>query len=159
MNNGPDPKKFEERNGGPDREEQQLEAALRQALRHDDPPPGFADRLMARALAGDQPSSTATPAPSGLPPAAPPVAAAQPARASATVLHWPVRNPWLRAGIAVVLLLGILEGESTYKRIREQQRRIAAATAQFQTTERVTVRALAQAKEQLQRAGVPLNFD
>jgi hypothetical protein len=43
--------------------------------------------------------------------------------------------------------------------MREQQRRVVQATQQFQTTERITVRALAQAREQLQRAGVPLSLD
>ena len=65
----------------------------------------------------------------------------------------------MRGAIAAAVILGLFEGEGAYRRVREQQRRIAAATAQFQTTERVTVHALAQAREQLQRAGVPLTFD
>lgn len=144
MNNGPEYTQFAEGSGEDDRAPDSLEPALQQALRHEDPPAGFADRLMARAAAGDPPAHTA---------------AALNHLGTNKILAWPTRSPWVRGAIAAALILGALEGESTYRRIREQQRRIAEATAQFQTTERVTVHALAQAREQLQRAGVPLTFD
>ena len=145
MNNRPEISHIEEGNGGGGSDPGLLEAGLRQALRHEDPPHGFADRLLARAVAGDVPSPTGE--------------VVSPLRTPGKLLHWPMRRLWLRGGIAAALILGLLEGESTYRRVREQQRRIAEATAQFQTTERVTVHALAQAREQLQRAGVPLTFD
>ena len=156
MNNGPEHTHITEgrddgRGDGPfgdlgvdPAEDPQLEAALRQVLGHQDTPPGFTDRLVARVLAGDYPHAVA-----------PLVAPA----AKGKVLAWPSSGIWVRGAIAAALLLGVFEGESAYKRFREQQRRIAEATAQFQTTERVTLRALAQAKEQLQRAGVPLTLD
>ena len=148
MNNGPEYTKFAEGSGeaGDDLDLQLLEPVLRQALRHEDPPAGFAERLMARAIAGDRPAPLSA-------------AAGSESAKAGKVLHWPMRRLWVRGAIAAALILGLFEGESTYKRIRDQQRRIAEATAQFQTTERVTVHALAQAREQLQRAGVPLTFD
>lgn len=123
----------------------ELEAALRQVLRPEEPPAGFADRVMARA---------------GVPIAAPREAMAQGAgRPGAKVLAWPVRRVWVGGAVAAAVLLGCFEGGEAWHRVREQQRRVAAATAQFETTERVTVRALAQAREQLQRAGVPITLD
>ncbi len=146
MNNGPEHTHFAEGSGEEDLALAQMEPALRQALRPEDPPAGFADRLMARAVAGDHP------APLG-------ASIGEPPRPAAKLLSWPAHKLWTRGAIAAALILGLFEAQSTYSRMREQQRRIAAATAQFQTTERVTVRALAQAREQLQRAGVPLTFD
>ncbi len=142
--NGPEHTEFEERTGDGELGLEVLEPALRQALRHEDPPAGFTDRLMTRALAGERAAR---------------VAAAPEAGEPGKLLPWRVRPLWMRGAIAAALILGLFEGEGAYKRVREQQHRIAAATAQFQTTERVTVHALAQAREQLQRAGVPLTFD
>ena len=148
MNNRPEHTNLGEGMGGDelgtDAFEPTLEPGLRAALRHQDPPPGFADRLVARALAGDQPTATA---PSSKP------------QDHGKLLPWRVRPLWMKGAIAAALILGLFEGEGAYKSFREQQRRIAQATAQFQTTERVTVHALAQAREQLQRAGVPLTLD
>ena len=117
----------------------QLDTSLRQALRHEDPPVGFADRVVARALRQEE----AVPHPP----------------AQGRLLPWPVRQVWVRGTVAAALLLGLFEGNFAVKRFREQQRRVATATAQFQTTERVTVHALAQARAQLERAGVPLTLD
>ncbi len=147
MNNGLEHTQLAE---GSDGEEDfataQMETALREALRPGDPPAGFAERLMARAVAGDRPASlSAKPAELSRPPA--------------KFLRWPAHTMWTRGAVAAALILGLLEVQSTYNRMRERQRRIAAATAQFETTERVTLRALAQAREQLQRAGVPLTLD
>lgn len=142
MNNGPE---YTQSEGGGSREldERVLEPILREALARKDPPAGFTDRVMARALAGDIPA-TLQPAP---------------AAAKGSLLHWPVRRFWAVGAVAATLILGLFEGETTYRRFRDEQRRIAEATAQFQTSERVTMRALAQAREQLQRAGVPLTSD
>ena len=119
-----------------------LEAALRRTLEPEFPPIGFADRVMARALAGDRPQSLGSKM-----------------QAHGNLLHWPQRRLWITGAIAAALVAGILEGGVAFRRVREQQRRIVEATQQFQTTERVTVHALAQAREQLQRAGVPLSLD
>jgi hypothetical protein len=146
VNNGPEHTRFAEGSSGEDLATVDMETALRQALRPEDPPAGFADRLMARAAAGERPAAlTAN--------------TGGPSRPAGKLLAWPAHKTWTRGAIAAALILGLLEAESTYTKMREQQRRIAAATAQFQTTERVTVRALAQAREQLQKAGVPLTFD
>ncbi len=142
--NGPEYTKLAEGAGEGDLDLEGLGPALRRALRHEDPPGGFADRVIARALAGEQ---------------APATAATSQAVKPGRLLPWRVRPLWMRGAIAAAVILGLFEGEGAYRRVREQQRRIAAATAQFQTTERVTVHALAQAREQLQRAGVPLTFD
>lgn len=142
MNNGPEVSQAADELASSGQGETSLEPALRQALGRRAAPSGFADRVMARAARGEAPSVNA------------------PAQQDRGLLrHWPASRAWARGAIAAGLLLGALESESLYRRFREQQRRIAEATAQFQTTERVTVRALAQAREQLQRAGVPLSFD
>ncbi len=121
----------------------QFEAAVRQALLPELPPAGFANRLMARALAGDRPL---------------PVAGATHAQ-SGKLLHWPQSRLWITGAVAAALIVGVFEGGIAWRHVREQQQRIVQATQQFQTTERITVHALAQAREQLQRAGVPLTLD
>ena len=123
-----------------------LEVQLRRALRPEDPPSGFADRVLARA---------------GVARAQPPPVPAPPGgeHSRGRLLSWPMRRPWVSGAIAAALVLGCFEAEITWQKVREQERRVAQATAQFQTTERVTVHALAQAREQLQRAGVSLTLD
>ena len=118
-----------------------LEADLRRTLRHRDPPAGFADSVMRRALAGDRPGSRSAEAAAG------------------QLVCWPQRRFWLSGAIAAGVTAGIFAGAVELQRFREQQRRVAEATRQFQTTERVTMHALAQAREQLQRAGVSLDLD
>ncbi len=124
-------------------EDPQLEAALRRALRPEIPPAGFAERVMARALAENA--------------AAPVVTAGRPQNGK--LLHWPQSRFWITGAVAAALIAGVFEGGLAYRHVREQQRRIVEATHQFQTTERITVHALAQAREQLQRAGVSLTLD
>ena len=124
-----------------------FEADLRRTLHHRDAPAGFADRLVARALAGERAAPVLTPGNASL------------TSVEGKLRRWPERRLWLTGAIAAALIAGLFGGEVEYRRFREQQRRVAEATRQFQTTERVTVRALAQAREQLQRAGVPLNLD
>ncbi len=119
----------------------ELESDLRRALRQEDAPVGFADRVLAAATLGK----------------AAPALAAPPARSK--FLHWPQRRLWLTAGVAAALVVGVIEGDVAYTRTRAQKRRVVEATRQFETTERITTQVLAQAREQLQRAGVPLNLD
>ncbi len=173
MNNGPEDKKFDREvtrseraevqaaapanNHGSDdagfateSSDPQLEAALRLALRPEIPPAGFADRVMARALA-TEPQVQAS---NGQGKTSDPAIVHKP-----KLLHWPQSRLWITVAVAASLLVGIFEGGVALKHVREQQRRIVEATKQFQTTERITVHALAQAREQLQRAGVPLTLD
>lgn len=157
MNNGPEDLKLERDAGHTaaaaevDANDPELEAALRQALRPELAPAGFTDRVMARALAGSGSAPVASVASA-------PLAAATP-RSKAKLLHWPQSRLWVTGAVAAALVAGILEGGLAVERVREQRRKIVEATQQFQTTERITVHALAQAREQLQRAGVPLSLD
>ena len=59
---------------------------------------------------------------------------------------------WLTGAIAAALALGVFTGERLHQR-HERER----ATQQFETATRITDQALAHAREQLQRAGVPLD--
>lgn len=137
MNNGPETNQNPEAASG----DPQLEALLWHALRPEDPYTGFADRVLSR-LADEQPSLPRSTTTSG-----------------GKLLAWPQTRLWITGAVAAALLVGLFEGEVAFRRAREQQRRIQQATEQFQTTERITVHALAQAREQLQRAGVPLSLD
>ncbi len=158
MNNGPEQNEFEGDAGAATRpfppdesrepsaaevDDPQLEAALRLALGPELAPGGFAERVMARALAGDRPAPVAN--------------TTHPQ--SGKLLHWPQSRLWITGAVAAALIAGVFEGGMAWRHVREQQQRIVQATQQFQTTERITVHALAQAREQLQRAGVPLTLD
>lgn len=145
-------------NNGPERMQQgadpgvdaALEEALRQTLAPRTPSPTFTDRVMERALAGEQPAPLSVDA-SGR--------QAKPLRLL-PLPHPPAWRHWVIGGaVAAALVAGVLEGGVALQRAHEQQQRIRAATADFQTTERITVHALAQARAQLQRAGVPLDVD
>jgi hypothetical protein len=65
-------------------------------------------------------------------------------------------NPWPRAfaggALAAALLLGVFVAEQAHRR-HEQ----AEATQEFATSERVTDEAIQRTREQLMRAGVPLD--
>lgn len=63
----------------------------------------------------------------------------------------PRTSTWVSGAIAAMLALGIFTGEQIHQR-RERER----ANQQFETATRITDQALAHAREQLQRAGVPL---
>ncbi len=119
----------------------QLEAVLRHALARVDPPSDLADRILDRISTPEELQSLFG------------------AQSSGKLLHWPQSRVWITWVVAAALLLGVFGGGIVVRRVREQQRRIVQATQQFQTTERITVRALAQAREQLHRAGVPLTLD
>jgi len=70
---------------------------------------------------------------------------------------WSVPQPhrWFGAvgfAMAALLLVGVFAGENVYQR----HQREALATQQFQAASRITDRTLQHTREQLQRAGVPL---
>ena len=114
-----------------------LDRDLSSALRPVDPPDGFAERVLARAMAGDGNKATF-------------------ARRSlgAKLLPWPVQSRWLGGAVAAALIAGLFAGGTTFAHRREQEHRAATATAQFDTAERVTDEALAHTRAQLERAGV-----
>ena len=64
----------------------------------------------------------------------------------------PRTSTWVSGAIAAVLALGIFTGE----RVHQQHER-QLATQQFETATRIEDQALAHAREQLERAGVPLD--
>jgi hypothetical protein len=63
----------------------------------------------------------------------------------------PRTSTWVSGAIAAMLAIGIFTGERVHQR-HERER----AEQQFETATRITDQALAHAREQLQRAGVPL---
>jgi hypothetical protein len=128
-------------------EKSAFEAALTRALRPVQPPETLAKFLAIAAEAEQHKRSTGRrwfrPASGGLIFVAP---------------KWemPRRSIWPRAfaggALAAVLLLGVFVAEQAHRR-HEQ----AAATQQFATSERVTDEAIQRTREQLMRAGVPLD--
>ncbi len=60
-------------------------------------------------------------------------------------------STWLTGAIAAALALGVFTGERIHQH-RERER----ANQEFETATRITDQALAHTREQLQRAGVPL---
>jgi hypothetical protein len=65
----------------------------------------------------------------------------------------PNANAWFGTGVAAMLLLIAFTGVQVHERHERRER----AEQQFETATRITDQALAQAREQLQRAGVPLD--
>jgi hypothetical protein len=67
---------------------------------------------------------------------------------------WFVPRPqrWAMGAVAALLAVGIFGGEKVHQR----HQREALATQQFETATRITDQALEHTREQLQRAGVPL---
>lgn len=146
MKNGPEgTEDFNENNAMQDEHtwtgESALERDLTAALRHVDSPRGFADRVVERALAGQQVSA--------------PIPAPEPRRAK--VLAWPALRPWIGGAVAAALVAGLFATETAVQHRRAQERRVSQATAQFETTERITDRALEQARRHIAQAGVPLD--
>jgi hypothetical protein len=60
---------------------------------------------------------------------------------------------WMTGAVAAVLAVGVFAGGQAYRRHEEK----VLATQQFETATRITDQALAQARQQLQQAGVPLD--
>ncbi len=143
-----------------DVEMDELERALTKALRRVDAPEGFAEKVVGRACAapmhedgmvmnGAAGMGAAPAQVSEARPGAPGVVAMQPRR-------WPVRmQAWMGGAIAAALALGMFGAEQIHLR-RERAAQAAAANEQFDAAVRVTDRALAQTREQLQRAGLNL---
>jgi hypothetical protein len=111
-----------------------LERELYQALRPVDPPAGFADRVIARAHAAATPQT----------------------KSVARILMFPKLRSriWIPSAIAAMLLVGVA-GERAHEQM-EQRRKAEEAQKQFDTALQVTDRALEHARQQLQRAGIPL---
>ncbi len=59
---------------------------------------------------------------------------------------------WTTAAVAAMLAVGVFAGEQTYRRHEQTVR----ATQEFETATRITDQAMAHTREQLARAGVPL---
>ena len=116
-------------------QESALERQLIVALQRVDAPAGFADRVMARALD----SGPRVPVARG------------------KVLAWPVMRAWVGGAVAAALVAGLFATETAVEHHRARERRVQQATAQFETAERITDRALEQARRQIQQAGVPLD--
>lgn len=157
MNIGPDDMELSKRvdtsaaGGDPE-----LETALRRALKPVDAPFGFADRVLSRALVGDG-ASTSLNSPSG--PVSGGAESLRVRKDAGKLLHWPQYRPWITGAVAAGLVAGVLGSSVAVHHMHEHERQVEEATRQFQTTERVTGRALAQARVQLERAGVPLNLE
>jgi hypothetical protein len=105
----------------------EFERNLTEALRLVDPPEGFAERVMARALASEQP------------------------RARVLAMRPSVRA-WMSGAIAAVLLAGVFVADEVH--VRRQRERGELAQQQFEAGLRITDEALQHTREQLARAGV-----
>ena len=112
----------------PDLKLAEFELHLARAMSRVDAPEGFADRVMDRA--------------------------ASPAEKVVAIRPRTFRDAaWMGGAIAAVLALGMFGAEQLHLR-REKAEQAAAANQQFEAAVRVTDHALAQTREQLQRAGV-----
>jgi len=104
-----------------------FEQELTQAMRAVDPPDGFAERVMVRAQASEQPRAKVLAMPRGLP-------------------------SWTIGAIAAALLLAVFFGEQTH--LRHQREQAEFAQQQFELAMRITDRALEHTQQQLWNAGV-----
>ncbi len=125
----------------PDLRLAEFELQLARAMARVDAPEGFAGRVIARAQSGDADSTQVSEARPGAP----------------GVVVIPKRSglwrmqAWMGGAIAAVLAIGMYGAEVLHQR-REQ----AKADQQFAVAVQVTDHALAQTREQLQRAGLKL---
>jgi hypothetical protein len=145
VNNGPEDMDIFETEG----EASAFHRDLTAALRHTDAPHGFTDRLMARALAGEQPRAIAQPT------ALEPTTDAQKPRGK--VIAWPTVRAWVSGAVAAGVVAGLFAAETAVEHRRAHERQVTQATAEFQTAERITDHALEQAREQMAKAHVPLD--
>ena len=125
----------------PDLKLAEFELELARAMRRVDAPEGFAARVVARAESGDIVSTQVRE--SG--PGAPGVVVMRPQSRL-----WRMQA-WMGGAIAAVLAIGMYGAEVLHQR-REQ----AKADEQFAVAVQATDHALAQTREQLQRAGLKL---
>ena len=110
----------------------EFEQDLARSLRRVDAPAGLLDRILLAAEAGQ------------------PVA--KPASARSRILMFPSHRSWIGGALAACLVMGVLGGERMH-----QERQRAAAQQQFDTATQITNRALEQARQQVQRAGISLD--
>jgi hypothetical protein len=126
----------------PDAALAEFERQLAQAMSRVDAPEGFAARVMERAANPPAQVSEARPG-------APKVVAMRPWFGMARM------QAWAGGAIAATLALGMFGAEQLHQRhVREEQ--TALANQQFAMAVQVTGHALAQTREQLQRAGLNL---
>jgi hypothetical protein len=107
-----------------------FEQELKQAMRAVDPPEGFADRLMARVEA--------------------------PGASVRSKVLTMARRPqtWVGGAVAAAVLVGALVGDQAH--VRRQREKTLQAQQQFEAAMRITGETLDEARQQLQRAGVPV---
>jgi hypothetical protein len=113
-----------------EREPDEFEQQLTQALCHVDPPKGFAVRVLERT--------------------APPARAATMRRRMAKLRG----RAWIGGAIAAMLMLGVVVGDQVY--VRHEREQAVLANRQFAMAMRVTNRALDQTRAQLKQAGLML---
>lgn len=111
-------------------ERARFEAELTLAMRHVDPPAGFADRVMAK-VAG-------------------------PELRRAKILMMPRRvQTWVGGAVAAVLMVGAVGIQQQHER-RERAEEAARAQQQYEQALQITGETLDHVRAQLQQAGVPL---
>jgi hypothetical protein len=138
----------------PDLKLAEFELQLARAMRRVDAPEGFATRVVARAESGDATSSQVSEARpfdelragSGAP--------------GVVVIRrrsglWRMQA-WMGGALAAVLALGMYGAEVLHQR-RERAEQAAKADQQFAVAMQATDHAIAQTREQLQRAGLKLD--
>ena len=111
----------------------EFDLELTRALRHVDPPSGFADRVMARAQAPIEPQV--------------------PARAK--VVTMPSRpRLWASGALAATLAVAAVLTQQTHE--RHERERAEVAQQQFDAAMRITDQTLEHVRQQLQQAGVQI---
>ena len=128
----------------PDLKLAEFELELARAMRRVDAPEGFAARLVARAESGDIVSTQVRESVPG----APGLVVMRPQSRL-----WRMQA-WMGGAIAAVLVLGMVAAEQMH--LRRERAEQAKADQQFAVAMQVTDHALAQTREQLQRAGLKL---
>ena len=115
----------------PEFESARFEAELTLAMRHVDPPAGFASRVLAKA------ADAATPR-------------------KAKVLMMPRRvQTWVGGAVAAVLMVGAFGIQQQHER-RERAEEAARAQQQYEQALQITGETLDHVRMQLQQAGVPI---
>jgi hypothetical protein len=109
-------------------QEREFDLQLSKALHRVDAPPNFANAVMVA------------------------VEVDKAVNGKAKVLAFPKPRPWMSAAIAAALIVSVFTGQQVHKK---HQRDVA--DQQFETAARITDRALQETREQLQRAGVPVD--
>jgi hypothetical protein len=124
---------------GNGQEHQELEAALRRALRRLDAPEGFAARMAALAEAEERSAG---------------IRRDQPGASWWHYSSWGWKPAW--GGMAALLVAGVLTGHVVHERHTEAAAR-AQASREFDVSMQITDKAMEHAREQLRKAGVGLD--